>query len=148
MIDYKHLLDLESLGETSFIPQGLRERVNIKELLEGVESASDRSRRSISKDNPNINIHINNQPDMSNQQHSGNGDNVGRDKISTTNSQPSSSEPTERNTDAANKNTIAAILGTIVAIIGLGWGIMTYFFNVTPKTDSTPTPSATLAPKK
>ena len=34
--DYAYLLDLEDMGETTFIPRGLRERVNIRELLDGV----------------------------------------------------------------------------------------------------------------
>jgi internalin A len=42
VIDYRHLLDLEALGETSFIPEGIRERVNVKELLDGVEPEEER----------------------------------------------------------------------------------------------------------
>ena len=45
VVDYKHLLDLESLGETSFVPQGLIEKVNVKELLDGVDSEKKRRER-------------------------------------------------------------------------------------------------------
>ena len=42
VVDYRHLLDLEALGEESFIPEGFRERVNVKELLDGVEFEEER----------------------------------------------------------------------------------------------------------
>ena len=45
VVDYGHLLDLEALGETSFIPEGIRERVNVKELLDGVEPEEERRGR-------------------------------------------------------------------------------------------------------
>lgn len=45
VVDYRHLLDLEALGETSFIPEGIRERVNVKELLDGVEPEEERRGR-------------------------------------------------------------------------------------------------------
>ncbi len=35
-IDYEHLLTLEELGDATFVPPGLRERVNVRELLAGV----------------------------------------------------------------------------------------------------------------
>jgi hypothetical protein len=31
------LLNLEALGDESFVPEGLRERVNVRQLLDGVE---------------------------------------------------------------------------------------------------------------
>ncbi|MBW4580093.1 MAG: leucine-rich repeat domain-containing protein [Tildeniella nuda ZEHNDER 1965/U140] len=36
-IDYQHLLALEEVEETSFIPTGLKERVSVKQLLDGIE---------------------------------------------------------------------------------------------------------------
>jgi internalin A len=42
VVDYKHLLNLESLGEESFIPEGLSERVNVKYLLDGVVPEEER----------------------------------------------------------------------------------------------------------
>ena len=42
VVDYRHLLDLEALGETSFIPEGIRERVDVKKLLNGVEPEEER----------------------------------------------------------------------------------------------------------
>jgi internalin A len=37
VVDYQYLLDLEAMGERSFVPPGLRQRVNVKRLLEGVD---------------------------------------------------------------------------------------------------------------
>ena len=36
--DYNHLLDLESLGEETFVPEGLKEKVSVKKLLDGIET--------------------------------------------------------------------------------------------------------------
>lgn len=36
-VDYAYLRDLETMGEASFIPPGLRERVSVKKLLDGVD---------------------------------------------------------------------------------------------------------------
>lgn len=36
VVDYEHLLNLEALGITSFIPEGLKESVGVRQLLEGV----------------------------------------------------------------------------------------------------------------
>lgn len=35
--DYNHLLDLESLGEETFVPEGLKEKMSVKKLLDGIE---------------------------------------------------------------------------------------------------------------
>ena len=35
--DFGHLLDLEDMGEPTFVPVGLRERVDVKQILNGVE---------------------------------------------------------------------------------------------------------------
>ncbi|MBV9928883.1 MAG: GTP-binding protein [Acidobacteria bacterium] len=37
VVDYKHLLTLEELGESSFIPEGMSERVEVRRLLDGIE---------------------------------------------------------------------------------------------------------------
>jgi internalin A len=44
-VDYDHLITLEQLGEETFIPQGLAERVSVRDLLNGVESPSTRRAR-------------------------------------------------------------------------------------------------------
>jgi len=44
-VDYKWLRDLESLGEETFIPPGLRERISVRQLLDGVEPSARRTRR-------------------------------------------------------------------------------------------------------
>jgi internalin A len=36
VVDYQHLITLEQIGETSFIPEGMNERVTIKQLLDGI----------------------------------------------------------------------------------------------------------------
>jgi internalin A len=38
VIDYQHLLDLEELEQDTFIPEGLKEKVSVKELLNGVDN--------------------------------------------------------------------------------------------------------------
>lgn len=40
-VDYHYLLDLEAMGEKSFVPPGLRRRVDVKPLLNGVDLAAD-----------------------------------------------------------------------------------------------------------
>jgi internalin A len=42
VVDYRHLLTLEELGETSFIPEGMSERVTVKRLLDGIEPEDSR----------------------------------------------------------------------------------------------------------
>lgn len=37
VVDYAYLLDLEAMGEKSFVPPGLRQRVNVRSLLDGVD---------------------------------------------------------------------------------------------------------------
>ncbi len=37
VVDYQYLLDLEAMGEKSFVPPGLRERVDVRALLDGVD---------------------------------------------------------------------------------------------------------------
>ncbi|MEM8810672.1 MAG: COR domain-containing protein [Cyanobacteria bacterium P01_G01_bin.38] len=45
LVDYKHLLDLEALGEQEFVPSGLREKVRVRDLLEGIETLQGREER-------------------------------------------------------------------------------------------------------
>lgn len=44
-VDYKHLLRLELKGITDWIPEGLEETVNVKQLLDGIETEQARKRR-------------------------------------------------------------------------------------------------------
>jgi len=44
-VDYQHLRTLESLGEETFIPQGLAQRVSVRYLLDGVEPPEARRER-------------------------------------------------------------------------------------------------------
>jgi hypothetical protein len=37
VVDYHYLLDLEAMGEKSFVPPGLRQRIDVRSLLEGVD---------------------------------------------------------------------------------------------------------------
>ena len=62
VVDYKHLLDLESLGETSCVPPGLREKVNVKELLDGVDSEEKRRKQ---QERPSIDEKLPNTPTSS-----------------------------------------------------------------------------------
>ncbi|QLE57927.1 COR domain-containing protein [Nostoc sp. TCL26-01] len=45
LVDYTHLLDLEELGETSFIPSGLKTKVSVQQLLDGIEPRTQRRER-------------------------------------------------------------------------------------------------------
>jgi internalin A len=38
VVDYEHLLTLEELNKVSFVPEGLREEINVKQLLDGLET--------------------------------------------------------------------------------------------------------------
>ena len=40
VVDYEHLLTLEELDEESFIPEGLREKVSVRELLHGIAGSA------------------------------------------------------------------------------------------------------------
>jgi internalin A len=44
VVDYKHLLTLEDMGESEIIPEGLKEKFLVKDLLNGIESAEVRKR--------------------------------------------------------------------------------------------------------
>jgi len=55
VISYRHLLDLEEIGEETFVPQGLKEKVSVRRLLEGIDEkySSDPYQRDITV---NVNI--------------------------------------------------------------------------------------------
>ena len=40
--DYEHLLNLEEMGVDEFVPEGLKERFSVRELLNGIESEEQR----------------------------------------------------------------------------------------------------------
>ena len=54
VVDFEHLLKLERMGEATYIPEGLEQRIYIRQLLNGVERETDRQRGSMT-----INIHGN-----------------------------------------------------------------------------------------
>jgi internalin A len=45
VVGYEHLLNLERLGETSFIPEGASERFSVRQLLDGIEPEQTRRER-------------------------------------------------------------------------------------------------------
>ena len=45
VVDYRHLLNLEEMGEESLIPEGLMKRYSVKQLLNGVEPEEERRER-------------------------------------------------------------------------------------------------------
>jgi len=49
VVDYRHLLNLEEMGEESLIPEGLMERYSVKQLLDGVEPEEARRERRLDK---------------------------------------------------------------------------------------------------
>nr|WP_322710677.1 COR domain-containing protein [Nostoc sp. ChiSLP03a] len=85
LLDYQNLLDYEEMGESFIIPPGLKERVNVKALLDGIESQPDRQRR---KENTTdlrneLTRHYTfiGESTMSNIYQSGLGDNIAGDKV-------------------------------------------------------------------
>ncbi|MBW4522532.1 MAG: GTP-binding protein [Scytolyngbya sp. HA4215-MV1] len=51
MVDYTHLLNLEEIGETMFVPEGLKERVSVQYLLDGVITEQERYQQRQSREN-------------------------------------------------------------------------------------------------
>ena len=49
LVDYRHLLNLEEMGEKSLIPEGVMERYPVKQLLNGVEPEEDRRERRLDR---------------------------------------------------------------------------------------------------
>jgi internalin A len=54
--DYQHLLNMESLGEKTWIPSGLKERVSIRFVLDGIEPQSARLERQESSEKNEENV--------------------------------------------------------------------------------------------
>lgn len=98
LVDYEHLLNLEEMGKQNFVPEGLKEEVSVRQLLDGIEVKQNRQKRQREGDNgditmidrslarPIINIYNQNPQEnrniMSNvqQNHYGKGDNVAGNK--------------------------------------------------------------------
>jgi internalin A len=55
-VDYVHLLDLEQMGELIFIPEGLKERINVQDLLNGIDLAEHTRHRSVRERNKALNL--------------------------------------------------------------------------------------------
>jgi len=76
-VSYDHLLFLESISQDEYFPEGMRECVSVRKLLNGVRPETQNFRQS-----DKINIAIHSSPSMSNiYQKSESGDNVAGDKI-------------------------------------------------------------------
>ncbi|MGD1853604.1 MAG: COR domain-containing protein [Leptolyngbyaceae cyanobacterium] len=49
LVDYKNLLDMEAIGVEDFVPSGLRQKVRVRDLLEGIETDRSRENRQESR---------------------------------------------------------------------------------------------------
>lgn len=85
LLDYQNLLDYEEMDESFIIPSGLKERVNVKALLDGLESEPDRQRRKEDtidlKDKPTPHYTFVERSSMSTINQFGLGDNFGGDQV-------------------------------------------------------------------
>ena len=45
VVDFQHLLDLEEMGEATFVPQGMKDKAVVKDLLNGIEPEEDRMKQ-------------------------------------------------------------------------------------------------------
>lgn len=85
LLDYQNLLDYEEMGESFIIPPGLKERINVKALLDGIESQPDRQRRKEDttdlRNEPTRHYTFIGESTMSNIYQSGLGDNIAGDKV-------------------------------------------------------------------
>ena len=52
VVDYDHLLTLEELGQETLIPEGLREPVNVKRILDSIEPERERRERQERRTRP------------------------------------------------------------------------------------------------
>lgn len=52
--NYDHLLNLEDMGVTDFVPRGVKKRVAVQPLLEGYENAASRARRRQAQEDPDL----------------------------------------------------------------------------------------------
>jgi len=79
VVSFQHLLDLEEIGEETFVPEGTKEKVKVRELLNGVG----RNVPDFRQPDTQSSVNIYNNLTMSNtyQKHVGSGDNVAGDKI-------------------------------------------------------------------
>ena len=57
-LDYEHLLTLESLGEESLVPEGMKERVIVKDLLDGIDLSRPRRETFIPKEKETMPVEI------------------------------------------------------------------------------------------
>ena len=53
LVDYKNLLDMEAVGVLDFVPSGLREKVQVQDLLAGLETSQDREERLATREDLN-----------------------------------------------------------------------------------------------
>ncbi len=53
LVDYLNLLDMEKMGVPEFVPSGLREKVQVRDLLEGLETSQDREERLATREDLN-----------------------------------------------------------------------------------------------
>ena len=49
VVDYQHLRNLEEMGHKTFVPEGLREEVNVRNLLSGLEPEEEPRKRDMSE---------------------------------------------------------------------------------------------------
>ncbi len=49
LVDYTNLLDMEAMGVEDFVPSGIREKVRVRDLLEGIETTRSREDRQESR---------------------------------------------------------------------------------------------------
>lgn len=49
LVDYKNLLDMEAMNIEDFVPSGVRQKVRVRDLLEGIETSQDREERQESR---------------------------------------------------------------------------------------------------
>ncbi|MCP4373784.1 MAG: hypothetical protein GY797_37640 [Deltaproteobacteria bacterium] len=48
VVDYEHLINLETLGEETFVPEGLLEKISVKQLLYGIDESEEKTSNIIS----------------------------------------------------------------------------------------------------
>jgi hypothetical protein len=116
-VSYSYLLELESDGIEIFRPEGLRQDLNVKQLLNGYESPNSRDLGHKSE--------------------------VKRIKPPSS----SDLDPTIENTKALHRNTSWVIIGTIVTLFTLlsGLGIFK-FLQANPDPQSSPSPNSSTKP--
>ncbi|ASF47503.1 COR domain-containing protein [Methylovulum psychrotolerans] len=56
-VDYQHLLDLEAMGQTTYIPEGLKEVIQVQALLSGVDLPKTQPAVTINQNITNSTIH-------------------------------------------------------------------------------------------